>query len=142
MVGNASNYREMFQRLARQHIKILGEAIGKLKESPANPALIEIIIGETHSLKGEAAGMQHLKTAILADTLHDLFHQVLRGRLQLTQEIVNMVSDAYVQLAASISQIGSGERELDLTEIATKLRNKIPLSETLTPPSDSPPSDG
>lgn len=142
MSNDAIKYREMFLRLAAEHIKILGEAIGKLKESPADPALVEIVIGETHSLKGEAAGMQHLKTAILADTLHDLFHQVLRGRLQLNPEIVNMVSDAYVQLAASIKRIESGERELDLTEIATRLRNKIPMSETLSPPSDSPSSDG
>lgn len=142
MSNDTTKYREMFLRLAAEHIKILGEAIGKLKENPVDPALLEIVIGETHSLKGEAAGMQHLKTAILADTLHDLFHQVLRGRLELDPPLVNMVSDAYVQLAASIKRIESGERELDLTEISTRLRNKIPMSETLSPPTDSPSSDG
>ncbi len=128
-------YREIFMAEALDNYEELNRLITELEKSPTDASVVNAIFRITHTLKGNAAGMNFSGIAELSHAVETLFDEIRSGRMSLTADIFEALFKAIDVLGALIRSLQDGAR-VSYKGIKTKL--EVICRETAAAPKPSP----
>ena len=99
----------LFKAESAEHLARLDDGLLRLEKTPADPALLEEVFRESHSLKGAARmlGLGRIETA--AHGLESIFNAARKGETPLTPEVIEHMNVALVDLRRHVQEVLSGE---------------------------------
>ena len=86
-----SKYKGMFLDESREHLEAMNSITMRMEEGDSDPELIASLFRHAHSMKGMAASMGYDHVASLAHALEDMLDLVRGDKLELSDEITNLV---------------------------------------------------
>ncbi|MFZ2162495.1 MAG: hybrid sensor histidine kinase/response regulator [Sideroxyarcus sp.] len=100
---------KLFKAESEEHLARLDDGLLRLEKTPADPALLEEVFRESHSLKGAARmlGLGRIETA--AHSLESIFNAARKGETPLTQDVIEHMNVALVDLGRHVQEALSGE---------------------------------
>lgn len=145
--------QRLFEAESAEHLARLDDGLLRLEKTPAEPALLEEVFREAHSLKGAARmlGLGRIETT--AHGLESLFNAARKGEAPLTPETIGRLNAALVDLRQRVREAlypgaerGTGKAERSDSGIpnaeGTNQPPPAPHSETVRPlsPAQPPPT--
>jgi two-component system chemotaxis sensor kinase CheA len=100
---------KLFEAESAEHLARLDDGLLRLEKTPADPALLEEVFRESHSLKGAARmlGLGKIETA--AHGLESIFNAARKGEAPLTPEVIEHMNVALVDLRKHVQEALGGE---------------------------------
>ncbi|MBN1793029.1 chemotaxis protein CheA [Candidatus Woesearchaeota archaeon] len=86
-----SQYKQEFLSEAREHLEQINEGLLALEKDPSDSENINKVFRSFHTLKGNSGAMGYQKFAELAHVLEDLLSRIREGKIQIGQEIMDLV---------------------------------------------------
>ncbi len=138
MVEDLSQYLEEFLADARERIDNLNNAVLQLEEIAKRGAdegekrrIIDQIFREAHTLKGTAATMGFTELSEVAHKMENLFDDIREGRIDISNDIVDIVFEFLDVISEMINDIEKGrEHKIDLKSLyekVDKIKEKVAL---------------
>lgn len=129
MLEDLSQYLEEFLADARERIDNLNNAVLKLEEIAKGRTgegekrrIIDRIFREAHTLKGTAATMGFIELSEVAHKMENLFDDIREGRLDISDDIVDVVFEFLDIISEMIDDIEKGrEHKVDLKSLYEKV---------------------
>ena len=99
----------LFKAESAEHLAHLDDGLLRLEKTPTDPALLEEVFRESHSLKGAARmlGLSRIETA--AHDLESIFNAARKGEAPLTPEAIEHMNAALTDLRQRVQEALSGE---------------------------------
>ncbi len=99
---------KLFKEESDEHLARLDQGLLRLEKTPHDPALLEEVFRESHSLKGSARmlGLSRIETA--AHSLESIFNAARKGETALTQEAIEHMNVALADLKRHVQEALSG----------------------------------
>ena len=100
---------KLFEAESAEHLARLDDGLLRLEKTPADPALLEEVFRESHSLKGAARmlGLGKIETA--AHGLESIFNAARKGETPLTPDVIEHMNVALVDLRKHVQEALGGE---------------------------------
>jgi two-component system chemotaxis sensor kinase CheA len=94
----------LFKAESEEHLARLDDGLLRLEKTPADPALLEEVFRESHSLKGAARmlGLARVETA--AHGLESIFNAARKGETPLTPDAIEHMNTALVDLRQRVQE--------------------------------------
>ncbi|MBU1424050.1 MAG: response regulator [Gammaproteobacteria bacterium] len=131
----------LFKAESAEHLARLDDGLLRLEKTPADPALLEEVFRESHSLKGAARmlGLGKIETA--AHGLESIFNAARKGEAPLTPEVIEHMNAALIDLRRHVQEaLSNADFGMPTAELAPTPQSDIPQSAIRTPQSDIPQS--
>src|SRR5450830_258312 len=95
---------KLFEAESAEHLARLDDGLLHLEKTPTDPALLEEVFRESHSLKGAARmlGLNRIETA--AHSLESIFNAARKGEAPLTRDVIERMNVALVDLRQHVQQ--------------------------------------
>ena len=97
MIEDQELYR-LFKAESEEHLACLDDGLLRLEKTPADPALLEELFRESHSLKGAARMLGLTKIEVAAHGLESIFNAARKGEAPLTPELIESMNVALAEL--------------------------------------------
>ena len=121
MTIDNNKYLAMFLQEVRENLAELNKLMVQLEKEPDNTAILQEILRLSHSSKSIAAAVEYQSTSDLFHALEDVFDAARNGKLAVTSDLTDTCFAAFDHIEASLNSIKKQQKELDCTEITTKI---------------------
>lgn len=114
-----------FRIEAREHHQAIVDGLLKLEKN-TDPAIVEIVFREIHSLKGAARAVNLTAIEQLCMNMENFFQKIKKGNLQLRAEMFDTLYNAADTLQVLLIEVDSGQKTISqntLTQIALQLNS-------------------
>ena len=128
-----NEYKEMFLAEALENYEELNKLFTSLEKNVDDKKAIDAIFRITHTLKGNAMGMNFEAIAELSHVMEDVFSEVKNGVLTLEANLFDILFKANDKLGELINAISSGE-DIKYKGIKTKLEVFVRNAKKLSGP--------
>ncbi|MEJ2618696.1 MAG: hybrid sensor histidine kinase/response regulator [Candidatus Thiodiazotropha sp.] len=99
----------LFKVESEEHLGRLDDGLLQLEKMPDDPALLEEVFRESHSLKGAARMLGLVRVESAAHGLESILNAARKGETPLTPEVVEQMNVALVDLRLRVQEALSGE---------------------------------
>jgi two-component system, chemotaxis family, sensor kinase CheA len=103
-----SQYRGLFISEAREHLRVMNEAIVALEQDPADRERIDDLFRQAHSIKGMAASMEFGAVAGLAHRMEDLMDHVRKGEFSFCRGAADLLLEGADILDSMVNDVEQG----------------------------------
>jgi two-component system, chemotaxis family, sensor kinase CheA len=107
---------KLFEAESAEHLARLDNGLLRLEKTPADPALLEEVFRESHSLKGAARMLGLGKIEIAAHGLESIFNAARKGEAALTPDVIEHMNAALANLQQHVQQALSNQTTPTPTE--------------------------
>jgi two-component system chemotaxis sensor kinase CheA len=134
MMFDTNKFKDIFLLEAKEHLQKLNDNLlllekifkdkkieNKLASSQSGELLNELM-RSSHTVKSSSATMGFNKLAYLTHVLEDIFDYARYGKLTLDKKIFNFLYDIFDNIEKSLKEIKENNKELDLQELADKIK--------------------
>ncbi len=136
--------RNLFEAESAEHLARLDDGLLRLEKTPTDPALLEEVFRESHSLKGAARMLGLSKIEAAAHGLESIFNAARKGDAPLTPEALEHMNAALIVVRRHVQEALMGdaptnasgaiaEHEQQIADGETKAANPVTASESDTP---------
>ena len=108
MIEDRELYK-LFEAESAEHLARLDDGLLRLEKTPTDPALLEEVFRESHSLKGAARMLGLDKIEMAAHGLESIFNAARKGETPLTPEVIEHMNAALVNLRQHVLEALSGK---------------------------------
>jgi two-component system chemotaxis sensor kinase CheA len=99
----------LFKAESAEHLTRLDDGLLRLEKTPTDPALLEEVFRESHSLKGAARMLGLTRIEAAAHGLEGVFNAARKGETKLTPETIEHMNGALTDLRRRVQEALSGE---------------------------------
>jgi two-component system chemotaxis sensor kinase CheA len=131
----------LFKAESAEHLARLDDGLLRLEKTPADPALLEEVFRESHSLKGAARMLGLTKIEAAAHGLEGIFNAARTGEVPLTPEAIEHMNEALTVLRQRVQEILAGVSP-ENTECEIQNREAPIPNSTLQPLQSASPQSG
>ena len=103
MIADAELLR-LFKAESEEHLARLDDGLLRLEKTPADPALLEEVFRESHSLKGAAHMLGFPRIESTAHSLESIFNAARKGDTPLTPATIEQMNAALVDLRRRVQE--------------------------------------
>ncbi|MDZ4255342.1 MAG: Hpt domain-containing protein, partial [Sulfuritalea sp.] len=103
MIDDPELFR-LFKAESEEHLARLDDGLLHLEKTPADPALLEEVFRESHSLKGAARMLGLARIEAAAHGMESIFNAARRGETPLTPEAMAHMNTALVDLRGRVQE--------------------------------------
>ncbi|MEG4117891.1 hybrid sensor histidine kinase/response regulator [Microcoleus sp. N9_B4] len=101
--------RDVFKVASQEHLQKLDDGLLYLEQHPSDLAKLELLLRETHSLKGDAGMLGVKNVASLAHQMEHILGSVKRGETQLNSDISDRLSQGLDAMRKLVNEAVTGE---------------------------------
>ena len=101
---DVSKYKELFISEAEEHIESMNNALVELEKDPDDIEIVNQIFRSAHTLKGMALTIGYEKISRLSHDIENVLDRVRRGKLQVTQELIDTLFKSFDALEQLVSK--------------------------------------
>lgn len=121
-----NQYMDVFIEEAKEHLLSMNESLLELEKKPKDTDFLNQIFRVSHTLKGMAATMGFSKISKLTHEMENLLHAIRNDKVEINNEIIDMLFECFDALEEYITNIISTGEEGDLnSEHLVKTLNNI-----------------
>jgi len=124
MANNTEKYKNLFITEAEEKIVDLNSALLNLEKKPNDSTFANDAMRAAHTLKSSAAALNFMEISHLAHAMENFFDQVRSAGQTLAPRSIEMLFQSVDMLAASLTVIKKGEKELSTRTLIEKLQSK------------------
>jgi two-component system chemotaxis sensor kinase CheA len=122
---------QLFKSESEEHLACLDDGLLRLEKMPADPALLEEVFRESHSLKGAAHMLGLSRIESTAQNLESLFNAARKDESPLTPETVHQMNTALDNLHKRVQEALAGTSQTATPAAAGALTHQ-PFAESIT----------
>jgi two-component system chemotaxis sensor kinase CheA len=134
--GHEEEFRQLFAQEATSRLERLAADLLRLEEAGDDPALVDSIFRDAHTLKGAAAVVGVEDVARVAHRMEDLLEELRDGSRSATSTLVDALLGVTDGLTAMIPAMVRGD---DTAAAAATLLELLASADLDTPPAGAPP---
>jgi two-component system, chemotaxis family, sensor kinase CheA len=116
---DTNDYLQLFIEETQEHLQAISDNLMALEKSPTDLEIVNTIFRSAHTLKGMAGAMHYENMAHLTHEMESSLDELRAGRLQVTENVLNVLFDSQDVLQRQLDQVmnaGSDEGvEIDST---------------------------
>ena len=120
---DTNQYMEMFLDESHEHLQSLNDGLLSLEQNGTDMSVLNEIFRNAHTLKGMSATMGYNKIAELTHEMEDVLDLLRKEKLELSEDLVDILFKCVDSLQAMIDNVGNGDPEdlVDVSDLVAKL---------------------
>lgn len=120
---DTNQYMEMFLDESHEHLQSLDDGLLSLEQNGTDMSVLNEIFRNAHTLKGMSATMGYNKIAELTHEMEDVLDLLRKEKLELSEDLVDILFKCVDSLQAMIDNVGNGDPEdlVDVSDLVAKL---------------------
>ena len=136
-----SGYMDVFADEAREHLQNLNQALLEFEQDLGNVEHVNIMFRSAHTLKGMSATMGFNEVAELTHKMENMLTPIREGKLQATEDIVDLLFKCLDALQAMAdAHIAGEEHSVKIDELVSQLV-ELATGEAPPPKAEAPAGD-
>ena len=134
---DTNQYMEMFLDESHEHLQSLNDGLLSLEQNGTDMSVLNEIFRNAHTLKGMSATMGYNKIAELTHEMEDVLDLLRKEKLELSEDLVDILFKCVDSLQAMIDNVGNGDPE-DLVDVSDLVAKPSAISKPDQAPKAAP----
>lgn len=119
-----SQFKDFFINDVEENLSKMNQGLIEIEKNTHTENTLDELMRHSHSIKGASATMGYKHMAFLTHVMEDVFDFSRHGRLQINDELIDLLFSALDKLEQSLDGLRNNLEEIDFTDFANQLKQK------------------